>query len=172
MDEQSPADVLALFERLAPEDRALALAALARYATRSPHGGPMMWLLGIHYAEVRPGYAECYMDVEQAHHNPAGIAHGGVAYALIDSAMGAAFYHALERPLGCATVELKINYVRPIQTGRLYAHAELVERTSRFGILTSQARDADGRLVALAQATFAIVDLAQLQASASAKPTS
>jgi acyl-CoA thioesterase len=147
----------ALIASMAPEEQQLALAAVQRYATHAPHGGPLTWLLGIHYTSVGAGYASCTVAVEHAHHNPAGIAHGALAYALLDSAMGAAFYHALERPLGCATLELKVNYVRPVVQGSMTASAELVERTTRFGILTGRVVDAEGNLVALAQGTFAII---------------
>ncbi len=151
------AQASAIFAQLGPAEQQLALEALQRYQQHTPHGGPMMWLLGIQYTDVRPGYAACYLDVTRAMHNPAGIAHGGVAYTLVDTAMGAAFYNALERPLGCATIELKINYLRPVVAGRLFAVAELIERTSRFGLLTSRVTDSADRLIALAQGTFAIV---------------
>lgn len=146
-----------LFATMTPDDRQLALAMLQRYAAHSAHGGPLTWLLGIQYSEVRPGYASCTLDIDRTHHNPAGIAHGAVAYAMLDSAMGAAFYTALERPLGCATLELKVNYLRPVMEGTLYASAELIERTTRFGILTGRVVDAEDTLVALAQGTFAII---------------
>ena len=147
----------ALIAPMSPDDRQLALAAVERYATHAPHGGPLTWLLGVHYTDVSPGYASCTVEVDRAHHNPAGIAHGALAYALLDSAMGAAFYHALARPLGCATLELKVNYVRPVAHGRMSASAQLIERTNRFGILTGRVVDADDQLVALAQGTFAII---------------
>lgn len=151
------ARIATLLAAMSAEDQQLALAAVERYATHAPHGGPLTWLLGIHYTEVGAGYAGCTVDVDRAHHNPAGIAHGALAYALLDSAMGAAFYHALERPLGCATLELKVNYVRPMAQGRMSASARLIERTSRFGILTGRVVDAEDNLVALAQGTFAII---------------
>ena len=149
--------LLALMARMSEDDQQLALAAVERYVDHPTHGGPLTWMLGVQYSEVRGGFARCHIDIDRGHHNPGGIAHGAVAYALIDSAMGAAFYYALERPLGCATLELKINYVRPIVTGRMEATAELVERTTRFGILTGRVVDEHDQLVALAQGTFAIL---------------
>ncbi len=162
MPDQNPSadlasQLAALIAPMSADDRQLALAAVERYATHAPHGGPLTWLLGVHYTDVGPGYASCTVEVDRAHHNPAGIAHGALAYALLDSAMGAAFYHAIERPLGCATLELKVNYVRPVAHGRMSASAQLIERTNRFGILTGRVVDADDNLVALAQGTFAII---------------
>jgi acyl-CoA thioesterase len=149
--------LLDLMRQLSEDDQQLALAAVERYVAHPEHGGPLTWMLGVQYTEVRGGFARCHVDIDRGHHNPGGIAHGAVAYALIDSAMGAAFYYALERPLGCATLELKINYVRPIVTGRMEATAELIERTTRFGILTGRVLDEHDQLVALAQGTFAIL---------------
>ena len=114
-------------------------------------------MLDVAYTEVRAGFARCHVVVDRGHHNPGGIAHGAVAYALLDPAMGAAFYSALERPLGCATLEPKVNYLRPIVAGRMEATAELIERTTRFGILTGRVVDEQHQLIALAQGTFAIM---------------
>ncbi|HEY1013031.1 MAG TPA: PaaI family thioesterase [Herpetosiphonaceae bacterium] len=150
-------EALALLAGLPEAERAAALRVLRNYAGRSPHGGPFTWLLGVQYDEVRPGFTRCHLDVGRHLHNPAAIAHGAVAYALIDSAMGAAFYNALERPLGCATIELKVNYLRPVVAGRVWATAELVEQTRRFGLLTGRVTDEQDRLVALGQGTFAII---------------
>lgn len=150
-------EAMALIAALPAPERAAALQVLRNYAGRSPHGGPFTWLLGLQYDEVRPGFTRCHLDVTPLLHNPAKIAHGAVAYALIDSAMGAAFFNALERPLGCATIELKVNYLRPIVAGRVWATAELIEQTRRFGVLTGRVTDERDRLVALGQGTFAIV---------------
>lgn len=144
---------------LPASDRALALEVLAHYRDHSAQGGPFTWLLGLKFDEIQPGFARCHLDVTRLVHNPGGIAHGAIAYTLLDSAMGAAFYQALERPLTCSTIELKVNYLRPVVSGQLFASAELVERTRRFGILTGRVVDADGRLIALAQATFAVVGM-------------
>jgi len=149
--------LLALWAAMPESDQELVLVAVERYAQHREHGGPLTWMLGVQYTEVRAGFARCHVVVDRGHHNPGGIAHGAVAYTLLDSAMGAAFYTALERPLGCATLELKVNYVRPIVAGRMEATAELIERTTRFGILTGRVVDEQHQLVALAQGTFAIL---------------
>ena len=149
--------IAALVATLGDHEQAVALNVLQRIANHQAHFSPFSWTIGIQYVEVRAGYVKCYVDIDPAHHNPGGIAHGGVAYTLIDSAMGGAFWNALERPLGCATLELKINYLRPVVSGRITATAELVEQTTRFGILTGRIVDEQDQLVALAQGTFAII---------------
>lgn len=152
------ARVLALWNNIDEAVRPFALEALERYATRSGDGGPLHWLLGIHYTDVQPGAASCYLDVSAALHNPGAVAHGAIAYALIDSAMGAALFHALDRPLNCTTIELKVNYLRPVTAGRLYATADVVERTRRFALMSGRVVDEQERLIAQAQGTFAILE--------------
>jgi len=129
-----------------------------RVGKHQAHGAGFTWSLGVVYEDVQPGFSRCSLQIDPGHYNPAGIAHGGVAYSLLDTAMGGAFWTALERPLGCATLELKINYLRPIVAGTIIATAELVERTTRFGILTGRVVNEAGELLALGQGTFAIIN--------------
>lgn len=156
MDELERAQTL--LAQLDATERGHALDILERYAARATQGlGPLIQLLGIEFSAVQAGYARCSINTGAVFFNPVGLVHGGIAYMLIDSAMGAAFFNALERPLRCATIELKINYLRSLEQGMLHAEAELIDQTSRFGVLTSRVTDDAGRLIALAQGTFAIL---------------
>jgi uncharacterized protein (TIGR00369 family) len=56
--------------------------------------------------------------------NPMGMAHGGFAAALLDSAMGCAVHTALPKATGYTTAELKINYTRAIRPGMGLLRAE------------------------------------------------
>ena len=67
----------------------------------------------------------CRLDVELApiHMSRACRVHGGFLFTLLDTAMGRSVLSALPDGRGCATVECKINYFRPVQTGALVATA-------------------------------------------------
>jgi acyl-CoA thioesterase len=147
-----------LLARMDEREQQLALTLIKRIGKHQAHGAGFTWSLGVVYEDVQPGFSRCSLQIDPGHYNPAGIAHGGVAYSLLDTAMGGAFWTALERPLGCATLELKINYLRPIVAGTIIATAELVERTTRFGILTGRVVNEAGELLALGQGTFAIIN--------------
>ena len=138
-------------------EQALVLTLIQRIGKHQAYGAAFTWSLGVVYEDIQPGQSRCSMEIDPGHYNPADIAHGGVAYSLLDTAMGSAFWTALERPLGCATLELKINYLRPIVDGKIIASAELIERTNRFGILTGRVVNEAGELLVLGQGTFAII---------------
>jgi uncharacterized protein (TIGR00369 family) len=56
--------------------------------------------------------------------NPLGMVHGGVAAAMLDSAMGCPVHTALPEATGCTTAELTINYTRAILPGMGLLRAE------------------------------------------------
>jgi acyl-CoA thioesterase len=58
--------------------------------------------------------------------NALGVLHGGVSATLADVAVGVAVTRHLGRPRAATTVELKINYLRPVKDGKVTARAYLV----------------------------------------------
>lgn len=92
------------------------------------------------------------------HMSRANRAHGGVLFTLLDTAMGRAVIAGLPEGQGCATVELKINYFRPVQTGRLRAEGRLVEKTRRLAYAEGHIVNQDGKLLARANGTFFITE--------------
>src|SRR5262245_9556946 len=84
---------------------------------------PIAATLGFILAEVAPGLAVFTMTPEFRHYNPVGTVHGGVASTLLDSCMSCAIQTHLEKGFGSATLELKVNLVRPIteRTGPIRA---------------------------------------------------
>ncbi|HEY0603882.1 MAG TPA: PaaI family thioesterase [Herpetosiphonaceae bacterium] len=149
--------VLELLAALPDDIRALALANLQRWATRDPHSGPFGWQLGLRYVDRAPGRVTAMMEIDEAHHNPGHVAHGGVMFTLADSAMGAATFTLLEPGQRCTTAELKLNYIAPIVKGKVTATATVISKRRRLAVVTAEVRDEQGELVGLAQGTFAII---------------
>jgi uncharacterized protein (TIGR00369 family) len=69
--------------------------------------------------------------------------HGGLAATLLDSAMGCAVQTTLPAGDAYTTLELKVNFTRPItrETGRVVCHGEVVHRGGRVAT-------AEGRVIA------------------------
>jgi uncharacterized protein (TIGR00369 family) len=65
-------------------------------------------------------------NVREELRNAAGVLHGGVAATLADVSVGVALTHHLGRPRAATTVEMKINYLRPVADGKVTARAHLV----------------------------------------------
>ena len=82
--------------------------------------------------------------------NPLGTVHGGYAATLLDSCMGCAVHSTLEPGQGYTTVELKINYVRPItpQTGLVRAEGRLIHPGRQIATADGRLVDAQGKLLA------------------------
>lgn len=100
----------------------------------------------------------CTFDttVQPSHMNPHGVVHGGVIYTLVDYAMGGALTSVLEPGERCATIEVKVQYVAPVERGTIRADARVVTRTRRLGILETRVYAGEDHLVALATGTFVI----------------
>ena len=114
---------------------------------------PIGRLLGFVLKEIEPGRAVFEMEAGERHHNPMGTLHGGVYCDLADAAMGYAYAATLGEGESFTTVELKINFFRPVREGKLTAEARVVKVGSTLGYIECDVIDGDGKLVAKAAST-------------------
>jgi len=103
--------------------------------------------------------AETELEIREDHLSPAKKVHGGVVSAFMDYTCGAATFTTLGPKDFCSTVELKVNYLRPINLGdTLRAEARVVFKGKRICVLHGFAyRKDQPEPVAMATATFNIV---------------
>lgn len=81
-------------------------------------GAPMVRLLGMRMSEVEPGRVVFVLDqVRPEHDNGLGMAHGGLAATLLDSALSCAVNTVMPAGKVFITLEMKINYVRGLAAG-------------------------------------------------------
>jgi uncharacterized protein (TIGR00369 family) len=114
---------------------------------------PIGRLLGFVLKTIEPGRAVFQMEADERHHNPMGTLHGGVYCDLADAAMGYAYAATLAEGETFTTVELKINFFRPVRRGTLTAEAKVVRAGSNLGYVECDVTDAEGRLMARAAST-------------------
>jgi acyl-CoA thioesterase len=107
-------------------------------------------------AEQRAGHSRCMLQVAPHHLNPHGVVHGAVLFALADTGMGAALYPTLAAGESCATIEVKINYFKPVRHGLLSCETTLVNRGKSVANLESRVM-LDGKMVASANGNYAIL---------------
>jgi acyl-CoA thioesterase len=106
--------------------------------------------------EQRDGLSRCTLSVEDYHFNSTGVVHGGVLFTLADTAMGAALYPTLGPGETCATIEIKINYFKPVTAGFVVCTGEIVNKGKTVANL--EARVYVGEiLVAKANGSFSIL---------------
>lgn len=86
-----------------------------------------------------------------------GRVHGGIISALADAAMGIAFGSTLFDEQDFSTIEMKVNFVRPVQSGRVVAKAKVVERGLRIGFTDCEIVDSKGKRVATGTSTCTVI---------------
>ncbi len=114
---------------------------------------PIGKLLGLKLLQAENGMAVVEFVADERHANPAGTLHGGVLCDIADAAMGFAYYTTLAADESLTTLELKINFLRPVWKATLRAKAKVV-RAGRFvGFVECDVVDEQERLVARASST-------------------
>lgn len=115
---------------------------------------PIAQLIGLRLNSVEPGRVVMEMDAEPRHANPMGTVHGGVLCDLADAAMGMAYASSLDEGETFTTLELKINFLKPVWSGRLVATGHLVKGGRTVGLTECDVVDDKDRLVARASSTL------------------
>ncbi len=82
-------------------------------------------LIGMRLESFAAGEALVVLDATAAHANPMGTVQGGILAAVADAAMGWAFMTSLGENESYTTLEVKINFLRPVWVGRLEARGRV-----------------------------------------------
>ena len=127
-----------------------------RATGRSP-SAPVARLVGFRVNMASIGVAKGELRVGICHRGPGGTVHGGILCDLADATMGIAFISTLHGRQSAATAELKINFLRPVWTGRLVAMARVVHRGRRLGLVECEVSDEAGGLIAKASSTCMVL---------------
>jgi uncharacterized protein (TIGR00369 family) len=115
---------------------------------------PVAKLIGFNIVAVKPGEAVFELQATtQAHANPMGTLHGGVLCDIADAAMGVAYASNLGEGESFTTLELKINFFKPIWNAHLTATARVVKQGRTVGMVECDVVDDEGSLVARASST-------------------
>ena len=114
-------------------------------------------LIGLTFTDVEDGYSRATLSVTDELKNPHGVLHGAAAYAMADTGMGAALYPTLDDGQQCATIEIKISYLKPVSSGTLVCETDVVRRGRTVAFLESEVRT-DDRTVAKATGSYSIFE--------------
>src|SRR5271154_1964225 len=118
---------------------------------------PVARLIGFEAKEIGDGKATVTLKTGPQHANPMGTLHGGILCDIADSAMGVAFASTLAEGESFTTVELKINYFRPVWNADLKAEGVVVRRGNTVGYVECEVTDEQGRMVAKASSTCLVL---------------
>src|SRR5262245_12217965 len=112
-------------------------------------------LLNLKLIEVSEGYAVFTVQPDERHYNGLGIAHGGLAATLLDTATGCAINAMMPAGTVFTTLEMKINYVRPItgDCGVVRCEGKVIHVGGRVATAEGRIVDVNGKLYAHGTAT-------------------
>src|SRR3979411_124924 len=83
---------------------------------------------------IEAGKARIELGADERLANPMGTLHGGVLCDIADAAMGMAYAATLGEGESFTTLELKINFLRPVTSARLAADGLLGQSAQRRGL--------------------------------------
>jgi uncharacterized protein (TIGR00369 family) len=120
----------------------------------------MLDLLGIRLVEAEEGRVVFTATAEERFYNGTGVAHGGFAATLLDTALGCAINSTMPVGKRFTTLELKINLTRPLteNAGLLRCEARVVHVGGRTATSEGRIVDSRGKLYAHGTTTCIVVE--------------
>ncbi len=123
---------------------------------------PFSKITDVWAVEVESGRAVFEGEPSASFYNPMGTVHGGWISILLDSAMGCAVHSMLTVGQAYTTIEMKVNFVRPVfeHSGLLRCEARIVHCGARIATSEGRVTDHRGKVVAHGSETCMIFDSA------------
>jgi uncharacterized protein (TIGR00369 family) len=118
---------------------------------------PIAKLIGFELTEYVKGKTVFSFEAGPQHANPMGTLHGGILCDVADAAMGTAVATTLEEGESFTTLELKINFLKPVWNAHLTATGRVVRRGRTICLTECDVTDEKGSLVARASSTCMIL---------------
>jgi acyl-CoA thioesterase len=100
-------------------------------------------LVGLEFTEVDPEYSRGELEATDELRNPYGVLHGAVLYAMADTGMGAAVSAGLDDDQQCATIEVKISYFEPVESGWVTCETSVLREGGSVVYLVSELSQAE-----------------------------
>lgn len=124
-------------------------------------GAPIGTHIGMQIAEVGAGTVTFDCHPDESHYNPIGMVHGGLVCTLLDSALGCAVHTTLPAATGYTSIEIKVNYLRPVtaDSGPLVCTGRVTKSGRRVAFAEGEVLDNTGKTVATASGSLLIFPL-------------
>jgi len=121
---------------------------------------PLVALLGLRLVEAEPGRVVFAGVASQEVYNGMGVAHGGFAATMLDSALGCAINTMMPAGRVFTTIDLQVHYTRPLrrEVGELRCTANVVHAGSRVATSEGRITDAAGKVYAHGTTTCILVE--------------
>jgi uncharacterized protein (TIGR00369 family) len=160
-DGPSPFERPAEGEVLPPElwDRMSGLDMMRGWLRRDLPWAPLSNLIGTEPIEVEEGRVACSIPASPWFTTAGETFYGGVVALLADYAIGGAVHTTVPAGTSWATLDLKVNFLRPVPPDgrRLEAHGTVVHRGRTIAVTTCEIRTAEGKTAAIATGSTMIL---------------
>lgn len=117
---------------------------------------PFVKLMGMRLLSAEGGRSVMECRIRPVLRNTAGTLHGGVMGALVDMSVATALRSVMPLSARMATVEYKVNFLKPVSEGTVTAHGTILRLGSTIAVGSTEIRNAEGEAVAFGSATFYI----------------
>jgi uncharacterized protein (TIGR00369 family) len=119
---------------------------------------PIVNLMDMTLVSAEVGKVTFTCEPHESQYNPIGTVHGGLVCTLLDSVAGCAVQTTLPKGQAYTSLEIKINYLRPVlaTTGTLTAVGTVTKPGRRAAFAEGTVTDSEGRLIATASSTLLI----------------
>jgi uncharacterized protein (TIGR00369 family) len=114
-------------------------------------------LIGLRIVAAEADRAVFELEADDRHANPMGTLHGGILCDLADAAMGTAMATTLGAGETYTTLDLSINFLKPVWKATLTATGQVLKRSRRVGLVECRVLDQTGSLVAHAKSTCLVL---------------
>ena len=127
--------------------------AISTLVNRSPYFS----LISMEIKELQWGTSILEVELEEKHLQPFGYVHGGAIASVIDAATFWAVFPQVKDGMGLTTVEIKVNYLAPVQKGKVVAKGRCIKMGRTLALGEAYINSAEGSLLAHGTATMMIL---------------
>jgi len=125
--------------------------------SRGVNQSPYFSLLSMKIKDLEWGTSLLEVDLEEKHLQPFGYVHGGAIASVIDAATFWAVFPQVKDGMGLTTVEVKANFLAPVQKGKLVAKGRCIKIGRSLALGEAYVNSAEGNLIAHGTTTMMIV---------------
>jgi uncharacterized protein (TIGR00369 family) len=126
---------------------------LRRWFAGDPEVSTVAAYTGMRLLSTEPGQAIVAFDPDRRFDNAGGTLQGGILTTVADATMGLAFITTLRGAEGFATLDLKVNFLRPVTNGGLRFEGTVMHRGKTIGLVECDVTDEKGKRVARCSST-------------------
>jgi uncharacterized protein (TIGR00369 family) len=127
--------------------------AISTLVNRSPYFS----LISMEIKDLEWGTSVLEVELEEKHLQPFGFVHGGAIASVIDAATFWAVFPQVKDGMGLTTVEIKANFLAPVQKGKVVAKGRCIRMGRTLALGEAYINSGEGNLLAHGTATMMII---------------